>query len=529
MTRILELPIAPPSRSAWTSLVVVALRGLLVAAAALGSRAGRASEFSPVLHLTPPLPPVLLLHFTPTLPSVLQLSPTLPPAIPERPSPNRQPTSPGPDREHAGALPDRNVAVPILEAAVFNFGTWAVDRYALDAEFARVSARTVAANLSGGWTFDTDDFHTNEILHPYMGSVYHTAARSAGWSFGEAVALDFAGSLAWKIAGENTAPSINDQLTTTLGGAILGEVLFRVSRLVLDGAERPGFGRHLAAAVIAPAAAVNDALLHGTIVDPVPARQRYLGSFSVGASTTSAVARTGNVNPAPGAFVGVHLVHGIPGEVELSEPLDHFDFRLDFSSATPEPWKQLDDARGPAWLLTARGLIVGGQDRLGDDGGVLYGLFGTFDYGGPQLLRVSETGFGPGVALATRPASSITLDATLLASVTFGSGGAWTPPEALRDYRYGFGALLLADGRAWVADRLELAAAARGYLVPAAVGGGGELLLLGEGSARLRVAGPHALGVEVTVSRRWADYPGAAYAERATLTSLVYSYLFGGR
>jgi hypothetical protein len=461
---------------------------------------------------------------------MLQLSPRIPPSQ-EGPTPDGQRPSPAGEGNRLGApLDDKNVALPIAETVFFNATVWAIDHYALDEDFARVSMSTIAANLRGGWSFDTDDFQTNEALHSYMGSVYHTAARSSGWSFPEALALDFGGSLAWKVAGENTRPSINDQITTTIGGAILGEVLFRVSRLVLDRPHRVGFVRWIAAAAVAPAVPVNDFLLHGMITDPDPPRQRYLGRVSFGASTFAAAARTGDEKGAPSGFVGVHLLHGVPGEVELTMPFDHFDFQLDFSSTTAEPWKQLGNVRGPAWLLTARGLIVGGQDRLGEDGGILYGLFGTFDYGGPQLLRVSAAGAGPGVALAVRPSPSIAVDATLLASATFGSGGAWVPPVTDRDYRFGFGALVLADGRLWVADRLELAASARGYLIPFAVGGGGgERLLIGKGSARLRVAGPHALGVESTLTRRWADYSGSAYTERARFTSITYSYLFGGR
>jgi hypothetical protein len=418
--------------------------------------------------------------------------------------------------------------LPVAETLFFNTAVWAIDRYALNEEFARINTGTIAANLSGGWTFDTDDFQTNLVLHPYMGSVYHTAARSSGWSFPQALALDFVGSLAWKIAGENTRPSINDQITTTLGGAILGEVLFRISRLVLG---RPGpvsFVRWVGATVVAPAVAVNDALLHGRIVDPDPPRQRFLGRFSVGASNVDAAARTGPEKIGAEGFIGLHLHHGIPGEVELTQPFDHFDVQLDFSTATAQPWQQLGKVGGPSWLLTARGLVVGGDGRLGEDGGILYGLFGTFDYGGPQLLRVSATGFGPGLALAVRPSPSIAVEATVLASATFGSGGAWVPIDVSRDYRFGFGALLLADGRLWLADRLELAATAREYLIPAAVGGGSESLLIGKGSVRLRVAGPHAVGVESTITRRWADYASSAYRESARITSFTYSFLFGG-
>jgi hypothetical protein len=425
-------------------------------------------------------------------------------------------------------LPDRNDVVPVAEMVLFNAGLWAVDRYALDSPFARVDARSMGANLRGGWWYDSDDFQTNQILHPYQGSVYHTIARSAGWGFWRALLLDFAGSLTWKIAGESGPPATNDQITTTLGGAILGEALFRTSRLVLDAEGRPGIVRWMGSALIAPAAAVNDVVLGGTIAEPDPPSLRYLGRLSFGAMAGTAMARTGEVRIRPAGFLSVRLVHGLPGELEPDAPFGHFVLELDFSSATAEPWQQLDRVGGPTWFLRTRGLIVGGDARLGAGGGMLYGLFGTFDYGGPVLLRVAESGLGPGLVLALRPSPAIDLGVTLLASATFGSGGAWVPPTIDRDYRYGYGALLLADSSLWLWGHVELGASGRAYLVPSAVGGGEERFLIGKGALRLRMGGPHAVGVEGTLTQRWASYPGSAYAEHAAMASLSYSYLLGG-
>jgi hypothetical protein len=61
------------------------------------------------------------------------------------------------------------------------------------------------------------------------------------------------------------------------------------------------------------------------------------------------------------------------------------------------------------------------------------------------------------------------------------------------------------------------------------VGGGDEELLIGKGALRVRLGGPHALGVEAIVTRRWVDYPGSAYGERSGFASLTYSYLLGVR
>ena len=67
-----------------------------------------------------------------------------------------------------------------------------------------------------------------------------------------------AGSALWEIAGETTQPSINDYVTTAVGGTFVGEALFRMASLLLEGGgETPGFWRELGAAVISPPTGFN--------------------------------------------------------------------------------------------------------------------------------------------------------------------------------------------------------------------------------------------------------------------------------
>ena len=46
--------------------------------------------------------------------------------------------------------------------------------------------------------------------------------------------LHVRGSLLWEEAGENTAPSFNDQVASGIGGNFLGEPLFRIASLLLE-------------------------------------------------------------------------------------------------------------------------------------------------------------------------------------------------------------------------------------------------------------------------------------------------------
>jgi hypothetical protein len=431
-------------------------------------------------------------------------------------------------RAEPSMLPEHNLALPSLEVAGSNVAVWTFDRYVMRADYSYVDGTTIFRNLQGGWELDRDDFNTNHFLHPYHGSVYFTAARSAGFDFWRSFPFAVTGSLLWKITGENTRPSVNDQITTPVAGAFLGEALFRLSRLVLDRHRRPGLGRWVASAVISPAATFNAAVLDGRIQDNDPPRPTYSGHLSFGAAAGGADTRTGHVGiPLQGRF-GFDVTYGLPESVELEAPFDHFEMSLDFSTATAAPWNDLADARGAAWLLAVRGLIAGGATPLGESGRALYGLFGTFDFGGPVLLRVEESGVGPGIVFAARPSAGVALDATLLAAATFGSAGGYAPAAEQRDYHFGAGALVLADARLGLWDRFELHATGRGYLVPAAAAGGDEQLLLGTASLLVRIAGPHAVSLDTSLSYRTADYPGSRYTERSAYVGLSYAQVFGG-
>src|SRR5262249_18004261 len=117
---------------------------------------------------------------------------------------------------------------------------------------------SIKQNTHTGWVIDHDPFETNQVRHPYAGSVYYSFARSTGHDFWESLVYAFFGSALWEGAGEPPGPSLNDQITTAFGGSFLGETLFRMAawwRPSGDG--DPGFFRQAGAAIISPAGAVN--------------------------------------------------------------------------------------------------------------------------------------------------------------------------------------------------------------------------------------------------------------------------------
>ena len=101
---------------------------------------------------------------------------------------------------------------------------WVYNRYIAKEDFARISWQTVEANYKAGFGFDEDHFSTNQSAHPFHGSLYFNAGRSNGYDYWESALFTAMGSVIWEMTMENTQPSINDLVNTTLGGMTRGEV-----------------------------------------------------------------------------------------------------------------------------------------------------------------------------------------------------------------------------------------------------------------------------------------------------------------
>ncbi len=146
-----------------------------------------------------------------------------------------------------------------LETFGINMVVWGFDRYIMKEEWAYINGSTIKNNFKNGPAWDTDQFETNLIAHPYHGSLYFNAARSNGMNFWQSIPFAAGGSLMWEFFMENEPPSINDILATTFGGIELGEITYRLSDLFIDnrstGIER--IGREVLAGIISPIRAFN--------------------------------------------------------------------------------------------------------------------------------------------------------------------------------------------------------------------------------------------------------------------------------
>jgi len=133
----------------------------------------------------------------------------------------------------------KNFGRAYLELGLMEVLPWTWDRYLKNADYAKISFKTLAQHLNpNSWAFDDDNFQTNQFGHPYHGSYFFNTFRTNGFSFWQSVPAVAAGSYIWETAAENQAPAPNDFVNTTFGGIVLGEMTYRLSNRIINNRTR---------------------------------------------------------------------------------------------------------------------------------------------------------------------------------------------------------------------------------------------------------------------------------------------------
>lgn len=427
-----------------------------------------------------------------------------------------------PARDATPAAPGGSYAIPAAEIAGFDLLLNAYDRhrYAGDATY-ETTLSSIRRNLRGGWTVDDDPYPTNQLLHPYQGSIYHGFARSAGLGYWQSAAYTFGGSLFWEVAGETTPPSRNDQVASGVAGSFLGEALYRMANLVLE-RERgpPGGWRELAAAAISPATGFNRHAFGSRFDAVLDSRDApYYGRLLLGGNGTIRNRQGPSAQPErSGLIADFALEYGLPGRPHYSydRPFDYFGFRV------------IGSTGGGIESLETRGLLYGTDYAAGGVLAGIWGLYGSYDYVAPQLFRVSSSALSLGTTAQLRLPWSLTLQGSALAGVGYAAAGTLNAPSTL-DYHYGSAPQLLAGLRLVLGHRAALELSAGKFFVgglDSADEPGRDDIERADITLTLRVQGRHGIALSYLWSQRKASLPGfpALAQERGTL-GIFYTLL----
>jgi hypothetical protein len=378
--------------------------------------------------------------------------------------------------------------------------------------FAQVSFDSIKSHFDGRrpWTWDVDYFVTNQFGHPYQGALAFTAARSAGVPFWLACLYPLIASMTWELLYEVDAPSINDQITTTIGGIFLGEVLHRAAMLVLAGTKEeraPSWGRKVSAFLLSPMDIVNRWLTNGELYagdleDHPPHFAQLAAGVALGGALRDPVTHRAYIASSTQLSLQGRLTYGMPGDpaFRYRHPFSHFD--LDFSLI-------LGNASSGSYF--SRGLLLG--DQFGSPTSPVrgvWGLFGQYDYSGASLVRVSSVGLGIGASLQWKLSQNSYLQATgLFSGVPFATAGSLGLDEELyRDYHIGPGAQTAVELRLIHREVGWFRLVARNWLVVGAYTAptGWESITYLTAGPLVRFLGPVALGADVVVTLRRSEF-----------------------
>jgi hypothetical protein len=199
------------------------------------------------------------------------------------------------------------------------------DRYIAGESWAQVTPASIRENIGSPWVWDGDEYFTNQFGHPYQGSIYHAAARSNGFNFYQAILFDAFGSVYWELLCETQTPSINDFVSTTLGGAALGEMFHRLYLEI----------HHPLALLVSPMDGFNDIVKHRR---PQYTNNLYSYKFAFGAGFTQAEQAiekekseefiTLNTRDMILTDLSCTIVYGNPFTQQSRRPYDHFELTL---------------------------------------------------------------------------------------------------------------------------------------------------------------------------------------------------------
>lgn len=283
--------------------------------------------------------------------------------------------------------------VPLLQVAGTNGLIAANNKWVSRAEYGQITFGSMARNLRGPMVWDEDNFVVNQIGHPYQGGMYYSSARHLKHSYRAGVAYAAFGSLQWEYLMETERPAFNDLITTSLGGAMLGEITYRLSEEILDngahGAER--FFRETFATLVNPIHGLNR-MLDGSafrIAGSGKHRQRPRLLFRVATGgilsfrTQGDEGSSGGVQKVPKATTEFLFWYG--DERTAKRPFDFFLINLGINVPSE-----------PIASVYARGMLA--SHRLfgsSKDYGILT-LGQNFDYINSGIYKVGASGIGGG-------------------------------------------------------------------------------------------------------------------------------------
>ncbi len=334
---------------------------------------------------------------------------------------------------------DKDFVRAASEVAGLNILVWSYNYFLRPGDGAgfRVGFNSWQENLTNGFEWDDNNFSTNQIGHPYQGSLYYLAARSSGYSFWESTPFAFAGSFGWEFFSETHHPAINDWISTSLGGVALGEIMHRLALTVRDNEARGSSRtwREIGGFAIDPIGGFNRFLdgdisrVHSNEEGRFPLN--YRSEMDIGGRTVGE-GYIGDVDSTR-VFIKFDFDYGDPFFGDMENPFDHFDFSIQLNFSDKKTLGR----------ITANGLLAGTFLQESKQSSHILAAFHHFDYVNNSKLEYGTQSIGMGFLSRFDTGYGLELrTAVHLNAIILGGTTSDYANFSGRDYDYGPGASL---------------------------------------------------------------------------------------
>jgi hypothetical protein len=304
------------------------------------------------------------------------------------------PAGPGyPDRYRDAWGVSRNLGWAVGETLAINMVASGINEYVRNANFNQISPRSWWSNLEHGWTYDDNEFRTNQYLHPWNGANYYNSGRANGFGFWASSLFSLGGAFFWECCGETHPMSYNDMIATGVGGVAVGEQMYRLSSQLLDnrakGKER--YLREAGAFIIDPPRGFNRLLSgrsadqHDNPSEPLDWRGPHARFFVMTGARIIGEGESISENTKSFGLIAVSHSFGSVFDNERRKPFDSLAADYVFSPGDKQ-FRTVLRIRGD---LFSKALGGGAEPRYA------LAIVQHFDYHNNQAYEFGQQAFGP--------------------------------------------------------------------------------------------------------------------------------------
>lgn len=418
--------------------------------------------------------------------------------------------------------PKYNLFIPIGETIFLNLGVAANNAYISKEHYAQISFSTIAHNFDTGFVWDHDQFMTNQFSHPFHGNLYFNIARSNGYNFWQSAPFAFGGSLMWELFMENEPPAINDLISTTMGGIMLGEMTYRISSLIID-ESKMGFNRYMReffAGVLDFPRGVNRLLQGKTFRitnKNVYEKEEHNQRLAIGISNLTTGTAV-NLKEIKQLYISYQLTYGTEFKEKILKPYDFFKLNAGLNVGR----------KTPSSHVFAYGALYGQNFRFKNNQYLLLGIFQDYDFTfSKYTYHIGAQSVGPGLVYKFPDLWKFKIYTTLhINPIILGAINS-IYREGDRTYNFGYGLKGLLEATVNWNDIIVLYIEGRYYGIKTLSGAKGKEMA-GFLNPRLSVNiyKGFGLGIEYYLYGRVGKYPNGTVTRKSNEQRVFLSYLF---